>query len=71
MIAGRRQTLKEFQIRNIVRLLESTDTEIPAIAVRMGCSPETIRKINRQFGVRNYAGKLKTWTTRQGQRVAI
>ena len=54
--------MQEMEIRRIVSLLSSTDTAIPDIAVRMGCSRSAVIAINRKFRVREYAGRRSTWS---------
>ena len=62
------------EIQTIVVLLRSTDTPIPAIAERMGCSRSAIVAINRKFQVREYRGRRNTWETlcapKAGEKVA-
>jgi len=60
-MATQGRVLEESEIRTILTLLESTDTEISAIAERMGCSRSTIIAINRRFRVRDYAGRRNSW----------
>jgi hypothetical protein len=55
------RAFSEMQIRRIIDLLASTDTAMPDIATRMGCTSAAINRINREYGVRRYAGR-STWT---------
>ena len=51
----------ESEIRNIVRLLASTDMSLLDIARRAGCSRGAIAAINRRYQVREYAGHRTSW----------
>lgn len=49
--------LSAYNIARIVQLLRETDLQMPAIAARMNCGKNTVYRINKQFGIRNYRGK--------------
>ncbi len=53
--------LSAAEVGKIVSLLSSTDMSIDQIAKRMGCCHSTVKKINRMFLVRDYAGRRATW----------
>jgi hypothetical protein len=55
-------SLSGTEIQTIISLLSATDTAIPDIAERMGCSRGAIVSINRKFQVRNYSGRRSSWT---------
>ena len=57
------RVLDSREVRTILMLLASTDTPIPAIAQRMGCSRSAVVAINRKFQIRDYAGRRSTWNT--------
>jgi hypothetical protein len=50
------------EVHKIIKLLESSDLTITAIAERFGVSRTRIRTINRKFGVRSYSGARSRWT---------
>ena len=60
-MAKQGQGLDDTEIRTILNLLKSTDTPIPAIATRMGCSRSAVVAINRKFQIRDYGGRRSTW----------
>jgi IS30 family transposase len=55
--------LSTAEVGKIVSLLSSTDMSIDQIAKRMGCCHSTVKKINKMFLVRDYAGQRSTWRT--------
>ena len=58
---GRGNAMQEYEIRNVISLLATTDMTIPEIAQRMGCSRKTIVGVNRRFQVRQYNGRRSSW----------
>src|SRR5260370_37874364 len=76
VVAQRGRELPAVGVCKIVSLLSSTEMAIDQIAQRMGCSPSTVKKINRMFRLRDYGGRRNTWrsyahdeTKRRGERV--
>jgi hypothetical protein len=61
---GQGRTLDDLQVKNIVRLLSSTDMTISELAQRFGCSRSAIASINRKYLVRLYNGKRTQWEIR-------
>jgi hypothetical protein len=53
--------LPDVKIKTIIRLLASTEMQIPEIAERIGCSRSVIVSINRKHSVRLYEGKRNRW----------
>jgi hypothetical protein len=54
--------LSDESIRQIVRLLSSTEMTPGEIAERMSCSKSAIIAINRKFTVRIYDGLRSRWS---------
>jgi DNA-directed RNA polymerase specialized sigma24 family protein len=48
--------MREEEVRQVIRLLSSTEMTIGEIAARMSCSKSTVISINRRFRVREYNG---------------
>ncbi|HEY2382480.1 MAG TPA: helix-turn-helix domain-containing protein [Terriglobia bacterium] len=53
--------MQDFEIKNVISLLASTDMTITEIAERMGCSRSTIVAVNRRYQVRQYQGRRSSW----------
>ena len=73
-MARQGQGLDDAEIRTILTLLKSTDTPIPAIATRMGCSRSAVTAVNSKHGVRNYQGSRAKWklgTEKRGSETRI
>jgi hypothetical protein len=62
--------LQETEIRNIVRLLDSTDMTIGDIAQRTGRSRAAVISVNRRFRLRDYRGQRSTWEVNSGMKHA-
>ena len=62
--------LQEAEIRNIVRLLDSTDMTISDIAQRTGRSRAAVISVNRRFRLRDYRGQRSTWEVNSGMKHA-
>jgi DNA-binding MurR/RpiR family transcriptional regulator len=60
-MAGRGRHLSDDSIRQVVRLLASTEMTASDIAERMGYSKSTVITINRKFQVRQYDGLRTRW----------
>jgi hypothetical protein len=61
-MTAQRRSLDDFQIHKIVSLLARTDLSLVEIARRMGCSHTLVAAINREYEVRDYAGRRNRWT---------
>ena len=60
-MAGQGCSMREEEIRQVIRLLSSTEMTIGEIAERMSCSRSTVISINRRFQVREYNGRRTRW----------
>lgn len=60
-MAGRGRHISDESIRQVVRLLASTEMTPGEIAERMGYSKSTVITINRKFQVRQYDGLRTRW----------
>jgi len=53
--------LTDEEVKHVIDLLATTDLPVAKIAKRMDCGTSVVIKINRKYGVRNYAGRRATW----------
>ena len=51
------------EIKQIVKLLASTDLSIAEIGARMSCSRGAVTDVNRRYQIRDYNGRKTAWTT--------
>ena len=63
-MAGQGRSMSEREIKQVVRLLSSTDMTVAEISLRMGCSKSAVIAINRRFKVREYKGLRTRWSTK-------
>jgi hypothetical protein len=59
-MAGQGRCMPVESIRQVIRLLSSTEMTIIEIAERMSCSRSAVLSINRKFQVRAYNGR-RSW----------
>jgi IS30 family transposase len=60
-MAGQGCRMREEEVRQVIRLLSSTEMTIGEIAERMSCHRSTVISINRRFQVREYNGRRSRW----------
>ena len=60
-MAGQGRSMREEQIRQVIRLLSSTEMTIGEIAERMSCCRSVVTSINRRHQVRDYKGRRSSW----------
>src|SRR5262249_19079175 len=63
-MAGQGRYMPVEGIRQVIRLLSSTEMTINEVAERMSCSRSAVISINRKFQVRTYNGLRSRWTRR-------
>jgi hypothetical protein len=64
-MAGQGRYMPVESIRQVIRLLSSTEMTINEVAERMSCSRSAVASINRKFQVREYNGLRSRWTRRE------
>jgi hypothetical protein len=61
MLRAQGKYLSEDEIKNIKRLLATTELSLQGIGARMNCAKTTIAAINRKYGIRAYNGRRSAW----------
>jgi hypothetical protein len=61
-MAGQGYAMPVETVRQIIRLLSSTEMTVSEIAERMACSKSAVISINRRFQIRVYKGRRSRWT---------